>query len=40
MPLLLSEIQWSDPVLPVARDAKWEAEVAEYRKTWKKAYSP
>ena len=27
MPLLLSEIQWSDPVLPVARDAKWEAEL-------------
>jgi alkylhydroperoxidase family enzyme len=27
MPLLLSEIQWSDPVLPVARDREWEAEL-------------
>jgi alkylhydroperoxidase family enzyme len=27
MALLLSEIQWSDPVLPAAHDAEWEAEL-------------
>jgi len=27
MAMLLSEIQWSEPVLPVARDAAWEAEL-------------
>ncbi|WP_218509953.1 carboxymuconolactone decarboxylase family protein [Variovorax sp. dw_308] len=27
MAVLLNEIQWSDPVLPVAHDAEWEAEL-------------
>ena len=27
MAMLLSEIQWSDPVLPVAHDLQWEAEL-------------
>ncbi|MBT2324370.1 carboxymuconolactone decarboxylase family protein [Variovorax paradoxus] len=27
MAVLLSEIQWSDPVLPAAQDAEWEAEL-------------
>ena len=27
MAVLLSEIQWGDPVLPVAHDVAWEAEL-------------
>ena len=27
MAMLLSEIQWSDPVLPASPDAEWEAEL-------------